>query len=176
VSILATSSNPSTSSFRPLQTSTSAAALSDPTTVNKEPISALSGVRTNTVVASTPLDAVSGGWSIGKKPVTAPQSEEVRIPVTSGLYRAPEGQTLLDVINRAYKPAPMHIDLTLDDSDEELVVDVPASVRRNAKLFDEFLSSDNEGKEEIDQCKFPLVSTLTIFANPYCSAHPQRLV
>jgi hypothetical protein len=79
-------------------------------------------------------------------------------------YRSAEGQSLLDVINRAYKKPPIHIDLTLDDSEEELVENIPESVRYNARLLDQFLASDDEGQgaEVKVQRKFPLFSILII--------------
>jgi hypothetical protein len=112
-------------------------------------------------MASTPATAVSEGRDIDKGPTAAPRNKEVRKLVTSSPYRFPEGQSLSDVINRAYKPPPIHIDLTLDDSDMELVMDVPASVQHNAKLLDEFLASDNEetGKEDVVKRKCTLIYT-----------------
>jgi hypothetical protein len=112
-------------------------------------------------MANTPIPAtaVSEERHIDKGPIAAPRNKETRKPVTAGSYRFPEGLSLSDVINRAYKPPPIHIDLTLDESDVELVTDVPASVRHNARLLDELLASDNEetGKREVVPRKCTLI-------------------
>jgi len=146
------SSNASTSDS---QTLTSATAPRDSVPVNKEPVDASAGLQSNTIVDSIPATAASEGRPIGKGAVAAPRNKEVRKFVTSSPYRFPEGQSLPDVINRAYKPPPTHIDLTLDDSDGEPVMDVPASAQHNARNLDKFLASDNEeiGIEEAIQRK-----------------------
>ena len=87
--------------------------------------------------------------------------EEEGLPITSDPLRPAKGQSLQDVINRAYKNPPVHIDLTLDDSDEEpgetvrqSIENIPDRVRQNAKLLDKFLASyDREEPEDPVRCR-----------------------
>jgi hypothetical protein len=78
---------------------------------------------------------------------------------------------LLDVINQAYKPPPIHIDLTLDDSEEEpdKEIECPANVWEQARVLDRLLASDDEGNnaEDAVQREFLLYTALITSVNTY---------
>jgi hypothetical protein len=162
LSLSTSSSNTLASSSRASQSSTFTAARRDPKLIDKEPTVMAVGLQKEANPSGVPVAGVSDGPSFGKEAVTEPQTEKPRSTVAPAPYRSSEGHSLQDVINRAYKRPPIHIDLTLDD--EDVPETVPESVRHNARLLDEFLASEDEDRGVDDEVrrKFPLFSVMTI--------------
>ena len=158
---LSSSSNTLASSSRASQSSTFTAAWRDPKSIDKEPIATAVGLQKEPKPSGAPFAGASDRQSFGKEAVTAPQAGKLRSTVAPAPYRSSEGHSLQDVINRAYKKPPIHIDLTLD---EDVPQTVPENVRRNARLLDEFLASEDEERDVDDEVrrKFPLFSVMTI--------------
>jgi hypothetical protein len=94
------------------------------------------------------------------------QVSEKGSPVTTGPYRSPDGQSLKDVINQAYKPREI-IDLTLDDDedddddDDDPVDAIPASVLHGARRLYALLAMESDAiQPERGQGEIPSSATL----------------